>query len=93
MTKPRVVSAMVTLFAMFLVIAELTAASVYRVKLLSVRDGPWFTELKETQAQIHSKIVGKPFLSIVPNASLHRPTSPTLQRVLQTVPQSISGPL
>lgn len=93
MTKPRVVSAMVTLFAMFLVIAELTAASVYRVKLLSVRDGPWFTELKETQAQIHSKIVGKPSLSIVPNASLHRPTSPTLQRVLQTVPQSISGPL
>lgn len=85
MTKPRVLSAMVTLFAVFLVIAELTAASVYRVKL-SVGDGLWLTELKETQAQVHSKIVGKPFLSIIPSASLHRPTSPTLQRVLQTVP-------
>lgn len=85
MTKPRVPSATVTLFAVLLVIAELTAASVYRVKL-SVRDGLWLTELKETQAQVHSKIAGKPFISIIPNASLHRPTPPTLQRVLQTAP-------
>lgn len=67
---------MVTLFAMFLVIAELTAASVHRVKLLSVREMDLGSQSEETQAQIHSKIVGKPSLSIVPNASLHRPTSP-----------------
>lgn len=56
MTKPRVPSATVTLFAVFLVIAELTAASVYRVKL-PVRDGLWLTELKETQAQVTVKLL------------------------------------